>query len=112
MSPDEAILRQAIQFRLPVFGVYAGLDRFLCPHVLGYKQGRLQVLAYQFAGESASGTIIAPIDPANGPSSNWRCMEVQNFDELMLLPPGPWYTCPPRGIRSQTCIDQVIVRVC
>jgi len=109
MTPNEVILRQAIQMLQPVFGIYAGYDRFLCPHVLGYKQGRLQVLSYQYAGDSSTGPIITPSDPANGPSFNWRCMEVRDFDKLMLLPPGPWYTCP-RHSRPQTCIDQVIVR--
>ena len=47
-----ALLEQAILHREQVVAVYAGLERVFCPHALGTKGPRRQVLVYQFAGGS------------------------------------------------------------
>jgi hypothetical protein len=69
MTPNEDLLRNAILAKLPISAVHSGKVRQMCPHVLGHKNGKLHLLAYQYAGESNSGTIITPADPTNGPAN-------------------------------------------
>jgi hypothetical protein len=47
------MIRQAIIDRDIVVADYQGHVREMCPHVIGKKNGRLQVFLYQFAGEAA-----------------------------------------------------------
>src|SRR5437870_2151528 len=40
----------------PVWAIYDGLPRLVCPHALGRnREGRLRALCYQFGGSSGSG---------------------------------------------------------
>lgn len=110
MSRSKDLLREAIAARLPVYAVYDGRKRWLCPHTLGYKNGKLHLLAYQYAGESSSRPIVTPVVPSDGPPSQWRCIVVGELSDLAILEPGPWYTCQ-RHTRCQTCVDDVIIEV-
>ena len=110
MTRNEELLRTAIGGKLPVYTVYQGQKRWLCPHVLGYKGSILHVLAYQFAGESSSKTIVTPPIPEDGPTGNWRCLEVSAMIDLAVQQPGPWYTCKRHTMR-QSCVDRVVVEV-
>jgi hypothetical protein len=92
------LLRLAATRRQPVAGVYDGLPRLLCPHVLGRKAGRLHVLVYQFGGSSHSGL---PVTPGVGV---WRCLAVERLGQVELRAE-VWHT-EPRS-RRQTCIDEV-----
>jgi hypothetical protein len=95
-----ARLRDAIIHRRPVTALYQGRRRLLCPHLLGWnRQRRLQVLCYQYGGDSESG-----LQPA-GASDNWRCLAVQNLNQVELLD-GPWQTAENHS-RPQTCIEVV-----
>jgi len=60
---------------------------------------RLQVLCYQYGGDSESG-----LKPA-GASDNWRCLAVENLSDVDLLD-GPWQTAENHS-RPQNCIDEV-----
>jgi hypothetical protein len=93
-------LRAAIIHRRPIAARYRGRRRLLCPHLLGWnRHRRLQVLCYQYGGDSESG-----LQPA-GASDNWRCLAVENLSQVELLD-GPWQTAENHS-RSQTCIEEV-----
>jgi hypothetical protein len=95
-----AQLRAAIIHRRPVVALYRGRRRLLCPHLLGRnKQRRLQVLCYQYGGDSESGLQHA------GASDNWRCLAVENLSRVELLNE-PWQTAENHS-RPQTCIEEV-----
>ena len=95
-----AQVRSAIVHRRPIAALYQGRRRLLCPHLLGWnKQRRLQVLCYQYGGNSESG-----LQPA-GASDNWRCLAVENLSQVELLD-GPWQTAENHS-RPQTCIEEV-----
>jgi hypothetical protein len=95
-----AQVRSAIVHRRPIAALFRGRRRLLCPHLLGWnKHRRLQVLCYQYAGDSESG-----LQPA-GDSDNWRCLAVANLSQVELLN-GPWQTAENYS-RPQTCIEEV-----
>ena len=95
-----AILRQAIQNKLQVTCTYRGYPRELCPHVVGTKDGRRQVLAYQFAGQSSSGLP---------PGGEWRCMVVDEVENAQARE-GPWHTGHSHT-QPQTCVDHIDIEV-
>ena len=93
-------VRAAIIQRRPITALYRGRRRLLCPHLLGWnRHRRLQVLCYQYGGDSESG-----LKPA-GASDNWRCLAVENLSQVELLD-GPWQTAENHS-RPQTCIEEV-----
>lgn len=95
-----AQVRAAIVHRRPIAARYRGRRRLLCPHLLGWnKHRRLQVLCYQYGGDSESG-----LKPA-GASDNWRCLAVEDLRQVELLD-GPWQTAENHS-RPQTCIEEV-----
>ena len=93
-------IRDAIVNRRPLTCWYADKRREVCPHVLGRKNGRAQVLAFQFAGDSVSGLP---------PAGDWRCMPVDALTGVEISE-GPWRT-NPAAVRPQTCVDEVDVEV-
>ncbi len=94
------LLLRAMRERRPVAAVYHGLQREMCPHVLGRKRDRLHCLFYQHGGESSAGPV------ADGSPDNWRCIPVAELTELRLLD-GPWHWGPPGHGGRQTCVDMV-----
>jgi hypothetical protein len=95
-----AQVRAAIIHRRPIAALYRGRRRLLCPHLLGWnRQRRLQVLCYQYGGDSESGLMPA------GASDNWRCLAVENLNQPEILD-GPWQTAENHS-RPQTCIEEV-----
>src|SRR5437773_2659738 len=101
-APDQthAQVRSAIVHRRPIAAVYGGRRRLLCPHLLGWnKRRRLQVLCYQYGGDSESG-----LKPA-GASDNWRCLAIEDLRQVELLD-GPWQTAENHS-RPQTFIEEV-----
>ena len=100
LEHTHAQLRAAIIHRRPVPAFYRGRRRLLCPHLLGWnRHRRLQVFCYQYGGDSESGLQHA------GASDNWRCLAVENLNQVELLD-GPWQTAENRS-RPQTCIEEV-----
>lgn len=72
----------------------------LFQHLIGWKRHRrLQVLSYQYGGDSESG--LKPM----GSSDNWRCVAVENLSQVELLD-GPLQTAENHW-RPQTCIEEV-----
>jgi hypothetical protein len=98
------LIWDAISKKKPVLARYRGKPRVLCPHVLGYKNGKEQCLFYQCGGLSNSG--LGPV----GSSQNWRCIPLDGLDDVELGT-GPWITATNAASRPQTCVDQVVVSV-
>jgi hypothetical protein len=99
------MIRQAILDRDIVVATYHGHVREMCPHMIGTKNGRPQVLLYQFAGGSSSS--LGP----EGSTSNWRCLRVDELSDVFIKKStGEWHTASNYS-RPQTCIDQIDVQV-
>lgn len=100
MSDAYSIIRQAILDKDQVIVTYGGHRREMCPHVIGTKYGRHQVLFFQFAGSSSSGL------PRGG---EWRCIPIEGLSDIVSQP-GPWYSGEDHA-QLQTCVDLVDVEV-
>jgi|SRR6266487_3873005 len=99
------MIRQAILDRDIVVATYHGYVREMCPHVIGTKNERPQVLLYQFAGGSSSS-----LGPEGSPS-NWRCLRVDDLcDVFIKKSTGEWHTASDYS-RPQTCIDRIDVQI-
>ena len=79
--PAWEVLQQAITQRKTVKARYHGRDRLLCPHLMGWRNGRAKLLSYQ---ASATGTIADPYQ-------QWRSMFVDELDNLAITD-APWLT--------------------
>jgi len=90
------MIRTAMEGRQQVHCVYKGLDRAMCPHTLGYKNGMEKVLGFQFAGHSSKGLP---------PGGEWRCMFVDEIEQASAHD-GPWHTRDDH-LRPQTCVDEI-----
>jgi hypothetical protein len=100
LEPVHAQVRAAIIHRRPIAALYRGRRRLLCPHLLGWnRHRRLQVLCYQYGGDSESG-----LNPAAA-KDNWRCLAVENLSQVELLD-SPWQTAENRS-RPQNCIEEI-----
>ena len=69
------ILEQSLTNKTPVLVHYHGNERLLCPHALGWKNGRPKVLAYQTAGHTSQGAL--PHDP----KQRWRSMYIDEIEQ-------------------------------
>lgn len=82
-APLEAALRQ----RRPVRLCYKGSERLVCPHALGWKNGRAMLLAYQADPHTTTGAL--PADPRR----QWRNMLVDHIDQVLAADPAStWQT--------------------
>ncbi len=82
-----AALEAALRARRPVLISYHGRQRLICPHALGWKDGRPMVLGYQTGGQTSTGAL--PSDPRK----HWRCMFVDEVDQVVTAgPPSTWAT--------------------
>jgi hypothetical protein len=93
------LLRYAATRKQPIAATYDGQLRLLCPHVGGWKSGRLHVLCYQFGGSSNSADPLAPEG-----EGVWRCLTVEKLSQVELRTDA-WHTGPRS--KRQTCIDEV-----
>lgn len=91
------LLRQAIRFHIPVSAHYDDLPRLFCPHLLGRKDGRWQVLAWQFGGEANNSLP---------PDGGWRCFSIAAMEDLALRH-GRWHRGVVSGYGIPTCVDEV-----
>lgn len=82
-APLEAALRQ----RRPVHLTYHGRQRLICPHALGWTNGRPMLLGYQTGGHTSTGAL--PADPRR----RWRCMFIDEVDQVQPADPASaWRT--------------------
>lgn len=90
------LFRQAILQEKQITCMYDGHYRELCPLVIGYKDKKEKVLAYQFAGNSKSGL------PHGG---EWRCLYVSRVRAAQTRD-GPWHE-GNEHTKTQRCVDLV-----
>ncbi len=99
MSPFYLLLRRALLARESCFCRYDGLDRYFCPHVIGWKGGLEQVLVWQYAGDTSGGPVTSP--------GEWKCLRIANMSELVVVDQ-PWHSGEPgRTGRATTCVDRI-----
>lgn len=96
-------IRDAILKKQHVIATYNGFRRSMCPHTLGWKNGKEQALFYQFAGGSSTG-----LSPKGSPN-NWRCIPLAGLQDVEVED-GEWFTAPNHS-RPQTCVGKVDVEV-
>lgn len=101
--PAWAALERSLVEHKPVRVHYHGRERVLCPHVLGWKNGRAKVLSYQAGGTTSRGAL--PDDP----SQRWRSMFVDEIDDPVIVN-GPWETADNHS-RYSNGIDDIEVHV-
>lgn len=94
------LFRMAILEQKQVTLFYQGFHREVCPHLLGWKDGREKVLTYQFAGGSSTGLP---------PGGEWRCLFLDEIEEIRLRA-GPWRTGHADS-RPETCITRIDTEV-
>jgi hypothetical protein len=102
LTGNYEIVREALRLRRPLTANYAGHQRLLCPHLIGWKSGpagrQRFCLFYQFGGGSSRGQL----EPDGSPE-NFRCWDV---DLLQGIKPvaGSWHTAPAP---SEDCLDEI-----
>ena len=74
-------LQTALRQRRPAVVSYHGKQRLICPHALGWKNGRPMLLGYQTGGQTTTGTL--PADPRQ----RWRCLFVDEIDQVTAADP-------------------------
>ena len=104
VSQKYMIIRQAILNKQQIVAEYHGKIRRLCPHAIGYTNGKEYALFYQFEGGSNS----RPIDKTD-PTKNWRCLNIADIVDLYVVS-GKWHTAP-NHTRPQKCIKDVDLEV-
>jgi hypothetical protein len=102
--PAWSILAQALTQRRTVRARYHGHERLLCPHALGWKNGRAKVLAYQAAGATSRG----PLPDAS--QHRWRSMFVDEIEDARIVSDPPWQTAD-NYTPSSNCIDELEVAI-
>jgi hypothetical protein len=101
-TPEEIhrLVRAAAIEHRPIAALYDGVERLLCPHVVGYNQpGEWRVFCYQYGGQTNSGPR-----PESG-EGIWRCLSLKKLSFAKLLD-GPWRSEPHA---RQRCVDNVEV---
>ncbi|MBZ5499842.1 MAG: hypothetical protein LAP85_25865 [Acidobacteriia bacterium] len=103
MPTNQELIAKAIKERLQIKAVYENYPREMCPHILGWKNGVMRVLSFQFGGSTSKGLP---------PGGDWKCMEVGKLMHISLQA-GTWHAGSTGGWhrKPQTCIDQIIIQV-
>jgi hypothetical protein len=101
--PAWDLLARALAERRPVRARYRDAERVLCPHVLGWKDGRPKVLAYQVAGPTSHGGL--PQDPRQ----RWRSMFIDEIT-MVALTDDHWKTAGNYSL-STNAIDSIELAV-
>lgn len=99
-SDNYELIRTAIAERYQVMAKYRGLQREMCPHILGRSSGREQCLVFQFGGASSKG-----LPPGGG----WRCMAVARLESVEVVE-GRWHTREDYR-RPHPCVEIVDVAI-
>jgi hypothetical protein len=101
-----APLEQALRERRAIQITYHGRVRMICPHALGWKNLRPLLLGYQVGGQTSSGTL--PADP----TKRWRCMFVDEIDDVVTDPTTRWQTADNYNYsRPFNAIDRVVIAI-
>jgi len=95
-SQTYALFERAMKLRKPLFCMYGGYPREICPIILGHSQAQEKALTYQFGGESRSGL------PRGG---EWRCLWLSKASDVELRD-GPWIAGSSHS-QPQGCVEVV-----
>jgi hypothetical protein len=96
-SDNYALFEKAMRRRKPIFCMYGGYPRELCPIILGHSQrGEERALTFQFGGKSSSRL------PRGG---EWRCLSLSKVSSAELRD-GPWIV-DSRHTQPQGCVEIV-----
>jgi predicted DNA-binding transcriptional regulator YafY len=102
-----ADLETALRQRRPVRVSYHDKQRLICPHALGWRNGRPMLLGYQTGGHTTTGTL-----PAN-PRQRWRNFFVDEIDHV--VPAGsasPWQSADNYNHRHPfNSIDELTIAI-
>ena len=101
--PAWAVLERALIDRRPVRVRYHGQERIVCPHALGWKNGRAKVLSYQSDGATSQGRL--PQDPRQ----RWRSMFVDEVEDPVITQHS-WHTALNYSLDTN-CIDELAIAV-
>jgi aminoglycoside phosphotransferase len=96
------LLELAVMERRRVRLRYHGTDRVVCPHVLGWKNGRAKALLFQVA-VTGQGAV------ADSPREHWRSMFVDEIEDAVVVE-GNWETAENFSL-SSNCVEVVGVAV-
>jgi hypothetical protein len=99
-----AVLAHALTERRTVRARYHGHERLLCPHVLGWKNGRRKLLAYQVGG-TTSGGVLPPHR-----EQRWRSLFVDEIEDAVIVWDYPWESADNYSSQSN-CVDQVRLEI-
>jgi len=94
------LFHQAILNRQQIACVYQGLEREICPHILGHRDGIESALVFQFGGKSSRSL------PRGG---EWRCLRLADVENVKLRD-GDWQSGGGHQ-RTQRCVDDVYIDV-
>lgn len=94
------LFSQAVEGRKQIVCTYQGRRREICPHVVGWKEGREQALSFQFAGQSSKGLP---------PGGEWRCLILSQVRDVEIRD-GDWHTGHGH-LRPQTCVNHIFAEV-
>jgi hypothetical protein len=98
----EATLRDAIQERRCLSGLYEGLFRHFAPHALGAgTDDTPHVFVFQYAGESSGGL------PRGG---DWRCFRVDRLSAVRANGER-WRTRSNYSLQRQSCLARIDLAV-
>jgi hypothetical protein len=102
-APLETALRQRRPLRL----AYHGRQRLVCPHALGWKNGRPMLLGYQT--NPSAHTTLAPTDSRPG----WRCMYIDEIASIdTASPDSAWDSADSYNpARPFPAIDHVTIAI-
>jgi hypothetical protein len=95
------VLRLAIGEKRCVRLRLAGKERRVCPHALGLKAGRPRLLAFQYAGASASGLA---------PGGHWRAFFVHDIETASFVD-DPWRSGGNLVAKVEAMLDRVEYQV-
>jgi predicted DNA-binding transcriptional regulator YafY len=93
------LFHRAVINRRQIVCVYQGYNREFCPIILGHKDGRERLLAFQFAGGSSKG-------PVRG---KWKCFNLGEIENAKTRR-GRWHS-GGKDRAPQSCLDEVFVDV-
>jgi len=101
-----AQLEAALRQRRPVSVFYHGHQRLICPHALGWKNGKAILLGYQTGGHSTAGTLPA------APNNRWRNFFIDDIDAVTAEPATSWQTADNyNAAHPFNAIDELAIAV-
>jgi len=98
-----ATLARALAERRPVLAKYHGQERLLCPHALGWKNGRQKVFSLKAGGTTSQGPL--PADPRHC----WRSMFVDEIENPVVTDE-PWMTAD-NYLETGNGLDDIVFRI-